>query len=174
MVWVRGGHLCGVSADIQIRRMTFDFIAFEARNVIDEPLMERKKVMENIAWPPPLRIAPFMLMTERVQLEPFFEQAALRRNEGLMLKDANSLYLPGKRGMSWLKWKKALATLDVVVTGVEFGHGRRRDVFSDYKFPVHHDGKLLNIGKADSGLTDMEIGEMTEVSRQHTVQDYGR
>ena len=64
-----------------------------------------------------------------------------------MLKDANSLYLPGKRGMSWLKWKKALATLDVVVTGVEFGHGRRRDVLSDYTFAVRHDGQLLNIGK---------------------------
>ena len=64
--------------------------------------------------------------------------------------------------MSWLKWKKALATLDVVVTGVEFGHGRRRDVLSDYTFAVQDDGKLLNIGKAYSGLTDREILEMTE------------
>jgi DNA ligase-1 len=109
-----------------------------------------------------------------VQLEPFFEQAALRRNEGLMLKDAASPYIPGKRGMSWLKWKKALATLDVVVTGVEFGHGRRRDVLSDYTFAVQHDGKLLNIGKAYSGLTDVEIAEMTEFFKQHTIQDFGR
>jgi DNA ligase 1 len=98
----------------------------------------------------------------------------LRRNEGLMLKDAQSLYLPGKRGMSWLKWKKALATLDVVVTGVEFGHGRRRDVLSDYTFAVQHDGRLLNIGKAYSGLTDLEIADMTEFFKQHTVQDFGR
>jgi DNA ligase-1 len=76
--------------------------------------------------------------------------------------------------MSWLKWKKALATLDVVVTGVEFGHGRRRDVLSDYTFAVQHDGKLLNIGKAYSGLTDIEISEMTEFFKQHTVQDFGR
>jgi DNA ligase-1 len=91
-----------------------------------------------------------------------------------MLKDAKSLYLPGKRGMSWLKWKKALATLDVVVTGVEFGHGRRRDVISDYTFAVQHDGKLLNIGKAYSGLTDLEISEMTEYFKNHTLHDYGR
>ena len=141
---------------------------------MDEPLLERKKVIESIQWPAPLRVAPFMLLEERIQLEPFFEQAALRRNEGLMLKDAGSLYLPGKRGMSWLKWKKALATLDVVVTGVEFGHGRRRDVLSDYTFAVHHDGKLLNIGKAYSGLTDREIADMTEFFKQHTLQDYGR
>jgi len=91
-----------------------------------------------------------------------------------MLKDANSLYLPGKRGMSWLKWKKALATLDVVVTGVEFGHGRRHDVLSDYTFAVQRNGQLLNIGKAYSGLTDQEIADMTEFFKQHTVRDYGR
>ena len=154
--------------------MIFDLLSFEGRTLMDEPLVQRKKMIERIQWPAPLHVAPFMLLEERVQLEPFFEQAAMRRNEGLMLKDAQSLYLPGKRGMSWLKWKKALATLDVVVTGVEFGHGRRRDVLSDYTFAVHNDGKLLNIGKAYSGLTDIEISEMTAFFKQHTVQDYGR
>jgi DNA ligase-1 len=160
--------------EIPVAFMTFDLLAYAGRNLLDEPLMERKKIIESIEWGGPLRVAPFILLDGRVQLEPFFEQAALRRNEGLMLKDANSLYLPGKRGMSWLKWKKALATLDVVVTGVEFGHGRRRDVLSDYTFAVRRDGKLLNIGKAYSGLTDLEIAEMTEFFKQHTVQDFGR
>jgi DNA ligase-1 len=160
--------------EIPVGLMIFDILLVEGRNLIDEPLKERKKVLDAIEWPAPLQIAPFMLLDERVELEPFFEQAARRRNEGLMLKDANSLYLPGKRGMSWLKWKKALATLDVVVSGVEFGHGRRRDVLSDYTFAVQHEGKLLNIGKAYSGLTDLEIAEMTGFFKQHTVQDLGR
>src|SRR5437016_1565307 len=163
-----------LTAEIPVALMIFDLLSFEDRKLIDEPLQYRKEMIEAIPWPEPLRVAPFLLLEERVQLDPLFEQAALRRNEGLMLKDASSLYLPGKRGMSWLKWKKALATLDVVVTGVEFGHGRRRDVLSDYTFAVEHDGKLLNIGKAYSGLTDVEIAEMTEFFKQHTVQDYGR
>jgi DNA ligase 1 len=161
-------------AETPVSLMIFDILSFEGRTLMDEPLLERKKVIEGIQWPAPLRLAPFVLLQERVELEPFFEQAAFRRNEGLMLKDANSLYLPGKRGMSWLKWKKALATLDVVVTGVEFGHGRRRDVLSDYTFAVQDDGKLVNIGKAYSGLTDLEISQMTEFFKQHTIQDYGR
>jgi DNA ligase-1 len=160
--------------EIPVALMIFDLLSVDSRSLLDEPLIERKKIIETMEWGGPLRIAPFMLLEERVELEPFFQQAALRRNEGLMLKDANSLYLPGKRGMSWLKWKKALATLDVVVTGVEFGHGRRRDVLSDYTFAVQHDGRLLNIGKAYSGLTDIEIAEMTEFFKQHTVQDFGR
>jgi DNA ligase-1 len=161
-------------AEVPVALMIFDILTCNGRNVLDEPLIERKKTIEYIEWRPPLYVAPFVLLNERVELEPFFEAAAKRRNEGLMLKDAHSLYLPGKRGMSWLKWKKALATLDVVVTGVEFGHGRRRDVLSDYTFAVQHDGKLLNIGKAYSGLTDVEIAEMTEYFKRHTVQDYGR
>jgi len=92
----------------------------------------------------------------------------------LMLKAADSAYVPGKRGMSWLKWKKALATLDVVVTGVELGHGRRHDVLSDYTFAIRKDGELLNIGKAYSGLTDAEILQMTEFFKAHTIQTFGR
>ena len=91
-----------------------------------------------------------------------------------MLKAADSAYVPGKRGMSWLKWKKALATLDVVVTGVEFGHGRRRDVLSDYTFAIRKNGELVNIGKAYSGLTDAEILQMTEFFEKHTTQTFGR
>jgi DNA ligase-1 len=161
-------------AEVPVALMIFDLLQFEGRALLDEPLQKRKEVLETIPWPESLRIAPFMLLEERVQLDPLFEQAALRRNEGLMLKDAASLYLPGKRGMSWLKWKKALATLDVVVTGVELGHGRRRDVLSDYTFAVRREDELLNIGKAYSGLTDLEIAEMTEFFKQRTVQDYGR
>ena len=161
-------------AEIPVAFMIFDLLSYQGRNLLDEPLMERKKIIESIQWGEALRVAPFMILEERVELEPFFQQAASRRNEGLMLKDANSLYLPGKRGMSWLKWKKALATLDVVVTGVEFGHGRRRDVLSDYTFAIRGDGNLLNIGKAYSGLTDLEIAEMTGFFKQHTLQDFGR
>src|SRR5438128_5294486 len=160
--------------EIPVSLMLFDILTLDGRNLMDEPLLERKTVIEKIEWPPPLRIAPFLLLEGRTELEPFFQQAVLRRNECLMLNVAGSLYLPGKRSMSWLKWKKALATLDVVVTGVEFGHGRRRDVLSDYTFAVQQHDELLNIGKAYSGLTDLEIAEMTEFFKQHTVQDYGR
>src|SRR5262249_5575479 len=129
---------------------------------------------DSFTWPEGLQVAPFRLVEQRASLAPYFAEAEARRNEGLMLKDSGSAYAPGKRGKSWLKWKKAMATLDVVVTGVEYGHGRRRDVLSDYTFAVQHEGKLLNIGNAYSGLTDQEVIDMTELYRQHPVQDYGR
>jgi DNA ligase-1 len=161
-------------AEIPAALMIFDVLSIDERTCIDDPLETRKAIIQSIKWPAPVQAAPFLLLDEHAPLEPLFEQAMSRRNEGLMLKGAASTYIPGKRGMSWLKWKKALATLDVVVTGVEFGHGRRRDLLSDYTFAIRDGDNLLNIGKAYSGLTDSEIVEMTEFFKSHTIRDYGR
>src|SRR5205085_12518259 len=106
-------------------------------------------------------------------LDQIFEEARQRGNEGLMVKDVNSPYMPGRRGKSWLKLKRELATLDVVVTAVEWGHGKRAKVLSDYTFAVRDGGQLLNVGKAYSGLTDAEIAEMTQWFLAHTVVDHG-
>ena len=113
------------------------------------------------------------------ELGALFEAAQARGNEGLIVKNPASLYTPGRRGKSWLKLKRELATLDVVVTGVEFGHGKRAKVLSDYTFAVRAlaqegDGEvLLDIGKAYNGLTDKEIAEYTRFFFEHTVDDRG-
>lgn len=132
---------------------------------------------------PPLVIAPTYAAVTPEQLDQLFDAAQSRGNEGLMLKDLASLYTPGRRGKAWLKVKRELATLDVVVTGVEFGHGKRAAVLSDYTFAVRAPAEdpdatkdrfcLLNVGKAYSGLTDLEIAEMTEWFKAHTREDRG-
>ena len=117
--------------------------------------------------------APVFRASSPEQLEELFVAARARGNEGLMIKDLDSSYSPGKRGKSWLKMKRELPTLDVVVTAVEYGHGKRIGVLSDYTFAVWDGDKLLNIGKAYSGLTDVEIAEMTKWFLHHTVKDEG-
>lgn len=107
------------------------------------------------------------------ELNLLFDAAQARGNEGLMIKDPESPYTPGRRGKSWLKLKRQLATLDVVVTEVEWGHGRRIGVLSDYTFAVRDGDHLLNVGKAYSGLTDVEIAEMTKWFLDHTIEDQG-
>jgi ATP-dependent DNA ligase I len=122
---------------------------------------------------PRVILAPAVTADSARHLEQLFEDARLRGNEGLMVKDLNSAYTPGRRGKSWLKLKRELATLDVVVTAVEWGHGKRAKVLSDYTFAVRDGDRLLNVGKAYSGLTDSEIAEMTQWFMEHTTEDQG-
>jgi len=93
-------------------------------------------------------------------LDRIFDEARARRNEGLMVKDPQSAYSPGRRGLGWLKMKRALATLDCLVVGVEAGRGKRHGVLSDYTLAVRDEltDRLVTIGKAYTGLTDAEIG----------------
>jgi DNA ligase 1 len=125
--------------------------------------------------PEPVRVirAPFVRASKPEELEELFTAAQARGNEGLMIKDLESPYTPGRRGKSWLKMKRELATLDVVVTAVEYGHGKRIHVLSDYTFAVRDGERLVNVGKAYSGLTDVEIAEMTKWFLEHTLDDGG-
>jgi len=145
------------------------------------PLRERRRRLEALVLPPALEGGRFALshlvsVDSVAGLEAAFADARARRNEGLMVKDPDSGYSPGRRGLGWLKMKKALATLDCVVVGVEVGHGKRHGVLSDYTFAVRDEstGELVTIGKAYSGLTDAEIAEMTRWFEEHTIRSYGR
>jgi DNA ligase-1 len=110
------------------------------------------------------------------EIETAFTAARERGNEGLMIKDPASTYSPGRRGLSWLKLKKAFATLDCVVVGAEFGHGKRKSVLSDYTFAVRDSatGQLKVIGKAYTGLTDVEIADLTRHFQDKAIRQHGR
>jgi DNA ligase 1 len=132
-------------------------------------------VFEENTEPSVIRVlrAPAIRASKPEELEELFTAAQARGNEGLMIKDLESPYTPGRRGKSWLKMKRELAMLDVVVTAVEYGHGKRIGVLSDYTFAVRDKERLVNIGKAYSGLTDAEIAEMTQWFLEHTIEDRG-
>jgi DNA ligase 1 len=163
-------------ADVPVIFVAFDLLYLDGRNLLTEPLRERRGMLEALNLPSPFMLAYLIRALDAAELDRIFDGARARNNEGLMVKDPESRYTPGRRGLGWLKLKKALATLDVVVTGVEVGHGKRKNVLSDYTFAVYDEGadRLVNIGKAYSGLTDVEIAQMTEYFKSITLKDYGR
>jgi DNA ligase-1 len=123
---------------------------------------------------PRLMLSPARLVETAEEIDRAYADARARANEGVMLKAAGSPYLPGRRGIWWVKLKRELATLDVVITGAEYGHGRRAGLLSDYTFAVRGaSGELENVGKAYSGVTDAEIDRLTEFLKAHTLEDYG-
>jgi DNA ligase 1 len=190
--------------EIPVTFLAFDILYADGRLLIDLPLRERAKMLDELlaadrivhegavtrkkaqgklrfddekerTVAASLIRAPVFRAASAVELEELFAASQARGNEGLMIKDLDSPYTPGKRGKAWLKMKRELATLDVVVTAVEYGHGKRIGVLSDYTFAVWDTNKerLVNIGKAYSGLTDAEIAEMTKWFLEHTIEDQG-
>ena len=163
-------------AEVPVIFVAFDLLYLDGRNLLTEPLRERRRLLDELNLPSPFMLAYLIRALDAAELDRIFEGARSRNNEGLMVKDPESRYTPGRRGLGWLKLKKALATLDVVVTGVEVGHGKRKNVLSDYTFAVYDEAadRLVNIGKAYSGLTDAEIAQMTDYFKSITLKDYGR
>jgi len=184
--------------DVPVAYLVFDVLYAGGEILLDHPLRQRAQILDDlfaaprsiVVRPSPgqsslafedeverslaaLLRAPAATATSAEDVETLFTAARARGNEGLMIKDLDSLYTPGRRGKSWLKMKRELATLDVVVTAVEYGHGKRIGVLSDYTFAVWDGDQLVNIGKAYSGLTDAEIVEMTQWFLAHQTSEHG-
>lgn len=162
---------------VPITFLIFDLLYIEGRSLLAQPLAERRRLLDALVFPDPaLRPVEVARADSADAIEREFKAARGRRNEGLIIKDPASLYTPGRRGLAWIKLKKELATLDVVVVGAEWGHGKRNSVLSDYTFSVRDEttGELRTIGKAYSGLTDAEILELTAHFQQSTVAVRGK
>jgi DNA ligase 1 len=161
--------------EVPVVLVIFDLLWLDGRTLLDEPLTQRRKLLEDLGLEHPFLLARLEEATDPQHLDRIFAETRERGNEGLMVKDPLSPYTPGRRGLAWLKLKRPLATLDVVVTAVEWGHGKRRGVLSDYTFAVMdtQGGRLVNVGKAYSGLTDAEIAKFTAHFREITIQDQG-
>jgi DNA ligase-1 len=162
--------------EVPVAYMVFDILAAGDEFLIDEPLINRReRLAETLAPSPQLHVATFTRLgvpPNPDELHDHFEAARAAGHEGIMLKRTDAPYHPGRRGKWWLKLKRELSTLDVVVVAVEWGHGKRAKVLSDYTFAVRgHNGELLTIGKAYSGLTDAEIAEYTQWFLEHTIRE---
>jgi DNA ligase-1 len=168
----------GLQAEVPVVFVVFDCLARGERFLLDEPLETRREELAGLQLGGIVQAAGWSTVeagATQEDLHDRFEAARARGNEGLVFKRTDSPYAPGKRGKWWLKLKRELDTLDCVVVGVEWGHGKRAQVLSDYTFAVRGEaGELLVTGKAYSGLTDVEIAEMTAWFLAHRIPDAER
>jgi DNA ligase-1 len=164
-----------VMESVPVIYVAWDVLMIGEEVLIDMPLRERRARLEALMVPHPLALAHLERVRGEAEVNRRFDDARARLNEGLLLKQPESTYTPGRRGLNWLKLKRPLDTLDVVVVGAEWGHGKRRGVLSDVTFAVRVDDteNLATIGKAYTGLTDAEIAEMTALLLEITIADHG-
>jgi DNA ligase-1 len=151
----------------------YDILYLDGSNLIKEQLARRKEVLAGLGLNNPITSSPFQLLGSEEEIARMFGESKNLGHEGLVLKDPESTYQPGKRGKHWIKLKQELDTIDAVIVIAEYGHGKRAGVLSDYTFAVRDGADLKVIGKAYSGLTDEEIDEMTNKLMSLMVRDEG-
>jgi DNA ligase-1 len=156
--------------------IAFDILYRDGELLMEKPLAERRSFLTDLAGclssaeaetrGGQLLTTALTNVVTAIDIEGTFNIARSCRNEGLVLKDPQSIYSPGRRGQMWFKLKTYLPTFDCVVTAAEYGHGKRRGTLSDYTFAVWNGDELVNVGKAYSGVTDEEIAQLTELFHQ--------
>jgi DNA ligase-1 len=151
----------------------FDILYLDGRPVYSESLRARRELLSEILRTTEIKRADSRTVAKEQEIDAYFREARSLGYEGLVLKDPESPYTPGRRGRYWAKLKEELDTLDVVIVAAEFGHGKRAGKISDYTFAVRDGASLKVIGKAYSGLTDVEIEEMGTRIRKLVEGDEG-
>jgi DNA ligase-1 len=178
-----------IQTEVPVYYFIYDIMYFKDYQVLKKSLFDRKDILSTISFKEPIINSSYKIVESIEKVIAIFNESKDIGHEGLVVKDPLSQYHPGKRGRYWMKLKKELDTIDVVIVIAEYGHGKRAGVLSDYTFAVideesndnynndnnlnEKNTKLKTIGKAYSGLTDKEIDEMTKRLREITVEDEG-
>ena len=143
--------------DLSLDLFVFDALRLDD-DLIDLPLRDR--VDRITAAVPEELVIPRILTAEAAAAEEFAADTLGRGHEGVMVKDADSLYSAGRRGSAWLKVKPA-HTLDLVVLGVEWGSGRRRGLLSNIHLGARDGDDFVMLGKTFKGMTDEMLAWQT-------------
>jgi len=165
-----------LAKEVPVKLYVFDLLYLNGESLIDFPLVRRRRLLENLVKPEEhVAVSDALATSNPVQARGMFEEALSRGFEGLMIKNPQSKYTPGRRGLEWLKFKGEAQTLDLVVIAVEYGHGKRAGWLSDYTFAaMDNEGNLVPVAKAYCGLTDEEIKRMTEYFKRTATGRVGR
>lgn len=143
---------------VPVKLFLFDILFLDGRSLLDKPYVDRWSILQETV--PSEFIAPRIVTDDREEARNFFERALSEGHEGLVAKSLFSPYVIGRRGRHWLKIKKSM-TLDLVVVGADWGHGRRKGWLSDYYLAAVSGNDFEIVGKTFKGLTDDEFEWMT-------------
>jgi len=159
--------------NIPVELHLFDLIYMDGESLIDTPYVERRRRLGEAAGG--ILLTRQIVTDDPAEAERFLEEAVNKGHEGLMAKRLNSPYTPGIRGKHWLKIKKTLEPLDLVIIAAEYGTGRRHKWLSDYHLAARDEetGEFLMLGKTFKGLTDREMEEMTRRLKQIALEERG-
>ncbi|UCF69665.1 MAG: ATP-dependent DNA ligase [candidate division WOR-3 bacterium] len=149
----------------------FDVLYIDGEDMTEKSYAERIQVLRDVVRDSQYRTVQVKPSTRKHAVD-FYEQSLARGNEGVMVKLLQSRYRPGKRGKFWFKIKGA-HTIDCVILGAEWGHGRRRGLLSNLHLGVFDETrtKYVMVGKTFKGLTDRMLQWLTDTLPRYKVHE---
>jgi DNA ligase-1 len=164
--------------EIPIQVNLFDIIYCDGKMLFDTHFAERRKILEKVIKPVPnkFQLASQLVTNDLKKAESFYKEALTAGQEGVMVKNLDSKYQPGRRVGYWLKVKPVMETLDLVIIGAEWGTGKRANWLSSYVLACRNSDtdEYLTCGMMGTGLTDSQFKEMTDKLNPLIIEEGGR
>lgn len=154
----------------------FDIMYLNGEELLDLPLVQRRaKLQECVKNGDYIKVDAQYLTDDPEKILEIYNEALKAGHEGVMIKNPESSYSPGKRGKNWLKKKPVMETLDLVVIGAEWGYGRRTSFLGSYALACHDPdtGRFLPVGRVATGFSDEQLAELTELFSDLIVVESG-
>ncbi|SEV88994.1 ATP-dependent DNA ligase LigA [Natrinema salifodinae] len=168
--------------DVSVRPVFFDCLHADGTDLLEEPLTARHDRLRSVLSTESggesdedvEGLSLLWLTDDPEEIESVDADALESGHEGIMLKDPDSAYSPGRRGKHWRKRKPDVETLDCVVTGAEWGEGRRATFLGTFELSVRDGDDLETVGKVATGITDEKLAELTELLEPHIAAEEGQ
>ena len=159
----------------------FDILYYNGKSLLDKPFKERTKLLRKIIKKEPFKIAPskMIITSSEKEIEKFYKEALKNNQEGIMLKNLDAEYKPGRRVGHMLKLKPNKKDFDLVITGAEWGTGKRKGWLSSFTLSCKKGNKFLEIGKSSTGLKEkkeegLSYEELTDLLKPHIEEQNER
>jgi DNA ligase 1 len=167
-----------LSHQIPMQLRPFDILYLNGVSLVDLPFAERRALLEKTVVPLDDRCKPseFKILGDAEAVSAFFTQSINEGHEGLMAKDVGAAYSPGIRGRKMVKLKETLETLDLIVIGAEYGHGRKAGLITSYELAARDEDndEWVPVGRVSSGASDELLKELTYEIKSLIVGEHGR
>lgn len=163
------------AGEIPLVLYLFDLLYYKGEDLMNVPQAARRKRLEKLIRPTErVRMTEVIVTDQPDNQRRFFKQAIKAGQEGLMAKDPDAHYVPGRRTEHWMKLKPAFETLDVVVTGGIWGSGRRRNLLSSLFVAVQDKGEFKTVGKVGTGFSEVILKDLTARLEPKIIVTRGR
>jgi DNA ligase-1 len=159
----------------------FDILYYNGKDLTKKTQEERRKFLEKIVKQIPKKIilTKKLITSNKIKAEKFYKESLKVGNEGVIVKNLKTIYQPGRRVGGWVKIKSIMETLELTITGAEWGEGKRASWLSSFTLACKKDSEFLEVGKVGTGIKEKDeegitFKQLTKLLKPSIIRQEGK